>query len=203
MVLRGVQSSRGLQSAEGLSKLSAAGDGECRVSEKEGRMTKPFYIDSYSSANPGHWEVLDEPDVHGNVAYWVTTMSAVYPTRSIRMNSDGVILGTEEVRVVDAVTGGAKGQKGCQLGAVDPLALIEVGKIAGFGGEKYERYNFAKGYKWSLSYDALQRHLMAFWAGENIDPESKLPHVAHAAWHCLALLTFSLRNKGTDDRFPH
>lgn len=107
-----------------------------------------------------------------------------------------------EIRVTDPVTGGEKGAKLCQLGAVDPQSLVQVGKVAGFGATKYERYNFAKGYKWSLSYDALQRHLMAFWGGETIDPESGLHHLAHAAWHCLALLTFVMRGKGTDDRFP-
>lgn len=107
-----------------------------------------------------------------------------------------------EKRVIDEVTGGEKGQKDCQIGAVDPKAVWEVGRVAGFGGVKYERYNFAKGYKWSLSYDALQRHLMQFWAGEANDAESGLCHLAHAAWHCLALLTFYLRGKGTDDRFP-
>lgn len=112
------------------------------------------------------------------------------------------IVGPGEVRVVDPVTGGMKGQKLTQMGALDPKALIEVGKVAGYGGIKYERYNFCKGYKWSLSYDALQRHLMAFWDGEDIDPESGLRHLAAAAWHCLALLTFSIRGKGTDDRFP-
>ena len=109
---------------------------------------------------------------------------------------------TNEVRIVDPNTGGMKGQKLCEMGAIDPLALWAVGEVAGFGGIKYERYNFVKGYKWSLSYDALQRHLMQFWSGETIDPESGLPHLASAAWHCLALLTFSLRGKGTDDRFP-
>ena len=109
---------------------------------------------------------------------------------------------SKETRVVDPVTGGEKGSKLCQMGAVDPSALAEVGKVAGFGGEKYARYNFVKGYKWSLSYDAMQRHLMAFWGGENMDPESGLPHLAHAAWHCLALMTFMMRGKGTDDRFP-
>ena len=122
------------------------------------------------------------------------------PTTHIFSSGDGHSL--SEKRITDPTTGGQKGQKLCQIGAVDPLALVEVGKVAGFGGEKYERYNFAKGYKWSLNYDALQRHLMAFWSGEDIDPESKLPHLAHAAWHCLALLTFWLRKKGTDDRFP-
>ncbi len=108
----------------------------------------------------------------------------------------------QETRVIDPTTGGMKNSKLCQLGALDPQALAAVGDVAGFGGVKYERYNFAKGYKWSLSYDALQRHLMAFWGGENMDPESGLPHMAHAAWHCLALLTFMLRKRGTDDRFP-
>lgn len=108
----------------------------------------------------------------------------------------------EEVRVKDPATGGEKGQKLCQMGALDPQSLMEVGKVAGYGGIKYERYNFAKGYKWSLSYDALQRHLMAFWNGEDRDGESGLYHLAHAAWHCLALLTFVIRGKGTDDRFP-
>lgn len=107
-----------------------------------------------------------------------------------------------ERRIVDAVTGGEKGEKDCQMGALDPTALWEVGNVAGFGGRKYERYNFAKGYRWSLSYDALQRHLMLFWSGEDRDSESRLYHLAHAAWHCLTLLTFVIRKRGTDDRFP-
>jgi hypothetical protein len=107
-----------------------------------------------------------------------------------------------EIRVTDPQTGGQKGSKVQQLGAMDPKAIMEVASVAGFGTEKYDRYNFAKGYRWSLSYDALQRHLHAFWAGEDRDPESGYYHLAHAAWHCLALLTFKLRGKGTDDRFP-
>jgi hypothetical protein len=105
-----------------------------------------------------------------------------------------------EVRITDPNTGGQKGQKLAQIGALDPLALLEVGKVAGFGAQKYDRFNFAKGYKWSLSYDALQRHLMDWAAGAEADDESGLSHLGHAAWHCLALLTFVLRERGTDDR---
>lgn len=109
---------------------------------------------------------------------------------------------SSESRIVDPETGGEKGSKGCQMGAVDPAALMEIGEVAGFGSRKYARYNFAKGYRWSLSYDALQRHLMLFWNGEDRDQESGRPHLAHAAWHCLALLTFMMRGLGADDRFP-
>ena len=106
-----------------------------------------------------------------------------------------------ETRVVDPKTGGAKGSKIAQLGAVDPAALLEVARVAGFGGQKYDRGNFLKGYAWSLSFDALMRHLLAFWDGEETDPESGMPHMAHAAWHCLALISFSQRKLGTDDRY--
>ena len=105
-----------------------------------------------------------------------------------------------EVRVTDPNTGGMKGQKLAQLGALDPLALLAVAEVAGFGSAKYERMNFLKGYDWSLSFDAGQRHRLAFWSGEDRDGESGLYHLAHAAWHDLAELAFLIRGLGTDDR---
>lgn len=41
-------------------------------------------------------------------------------------------------------------------------------------------------------YDALHRHILADAAGEVNDPESGLPHLAHAAWNNLALLELAL-----------
>lgn len=107
---------------------------------------------------------------------------------------------SDEVRVTSA-TGGEKGQKSSRLGSIDPRALSTLGEVAGFGEQKYARLNYLNGYAWSLSFDALQRHLMAFWAGQDLDEESGLPHVAHAAWHCLALLAFMQHELGEDDRF--
>ena len=106
-----------------------------------------------------------------------------------------------EVRVTSE-TGGQKGKKQAQVGALDPQALLEVARVAGFGTDKYERYNFLKGYDWSLSFDALCRHLFAWWSGEDNDPESGLSHMGHVGWHALALLAFSQRNVGTDNRPP-
>lgn len=106
-----------------------------------------------------------------------------------------------EVRVTDPTTGGMKGKKLCQLGAIDPVALRALGDVAGYGDQKYERSNYLKGYAWSLNYDAMNRHMMAFWSGEQCDPESGLSHMAHAAWHALALVSFSTHHLGTDDRW--
>lgn len=103
---------------------------------------------------------------------------------------------------ITSETGGQKDKKRAQLGALDPKALLTLAEVAGFGAEKYDRYNMLKGYDWSLCFDAMQRHLLAFWAGEDVDPESGLPHVAHAAWHALTLLAFQQRGVGTDDRPP-
>lgn len=70
-------------------------------------------------------------------------------------------------------------------------ALQEVGKVGTFGAGKYtdngwqsvpdalERYT-----------DAMYRHLLAEAAGERNDPETGLPHAAHAAWNALARLHF-------------
>jgi len=112
----------------------------------------------------------------------------------------GTRVSTEEVRVTSA-TGGQKGQKPAQLSTVDALALLKLAEVGGYGGRKYEPHNYLRGYAWSLSLDALFRHILAFESGEDFDPESGLPHVTHAAWHCLALTSFMVRGLGTDDRF--
>lgn len=107
---------------------------------------------------------------------------------------------SEEVRVTSA-SGGEKGQKQARLGSIDPRALLTMAEVAGFGEAKYARLNYMKGYPWSLSWDAAERHLLAFWSGQDLDEESGLPHLAHAAWHCLAMLAFLQHGLGEDDRF--
>lgn len=106
-----------------------------------------------------------------------------------------------EVRVTSE-TGGQKGQKDVQLHCIPWEALEELGKVFAFGAQKYEDYNMRKGYPWSLSFDALQRHLWAFWSGEDLDPESGLPHIAHVTWHALTLGLFSSKERYNqfDDR---
>jgi hypothetical protein len=107
-----------------------------------------------------------------------------------------------ETRITDHATGGQKGAKLTQIGALDPVALMELGRIAGMGANKYSAFNYLKGFDWSLAYNAMMRHANLFWASEDRDVESGLPHIAHAAWMAMALLSFYLRGLGTDDRPP-
>lgn len=104
---------------------------------------------------------------------------------------------------VTSETGGQKGRKPARMDLIPPGPLLELSKVYGFGAGKYDDHNYIKGYNWSLSYGAMQRHLMAWASGEDIDPESGRPHLAHAAWHCFSLMLFSQEGLGVDDRIFH
>ena len=109
----------------------------------------------------------------------------------------------EETRYTDDVTGGQKGGKLTQVGALDPVALVELARVAGYGAAKYAPFNYLKGYDWALSFNAMQRHALLFWSGEDIDEESGRMHMAMAAWHALTLVSFLARGVGTDTRPPN
>lgn len=108
---------------------------------------------------------------------------------------------SEEIRVVNEKTGGAKGSKDERFDLIPYEAVAEIARVYGMGAKKYDPHNWRKGYDWGLSYAALMRHVTAFWNGEDLDPESGLPHMAHAGWHCLTLLTFMKDHEALDDRY--
>lgn len=105
-----------------------------------------------------------------------------------------------EVRVVDPMTGAAKGQKLERYDLIPVGPLADVARLYGRGAQKYAERNWERGYAWSLSYAACQRHLNAFWGGESIDPEMNLPHLSAAVFHCLAMLEFCSTHPEKDDR---
>lgn len=90
-----------------------------------------------------------------------------------------------------SIDGGEKEVKLARFGLIPQEALEEVAKVYGYGALKYSDHNWRKGYPWTLSLDALGRHISSFTKGEEIDPESGLPHLAHATFHLLTLLTWS------------
>ena len=102
--------------------------------------------------------------------------------------------------VTDPLTGGKKGQKLARFDLIPPDTLNEVAKHFGRGALKHADRNWERGYAWGLSYAALNRHLTAWWGGEEIDKETGGHHLDAVAVHALFLRTFVLRNIGTDDR---
>jgi hypothetical protein len=116
---------------------------------------------------------------------------------------DGRLFELNEEERVTSDTGGQKGRKPARMDLIPPGPLLELSKVYGFGATKYDDHNYIKGYDWSLSYGAMQRHLMAWSSGEDIDPESGRMHLAHAAWHCFCLMVFAQEGLGNDDRVCH
>lgn len=104
-----------------------------------------------------------------------------------------------EIRVVDPKSGGEKGSKLQRFSLIPPEAEWALAEHYGKGSLKYADRNWEKGYKWSLSYDALRRHLGQWVSGESYDTETGSHHLIAVAWHAIALFIFEIRGLGTND----
>src|SRR6188768_3731582 len=78
------------------------------------------------------------------------------------------------------------------MGLISSVAQTEEAKVLAFGAQKYDAHNWRGGMKWSRVYDAVQRHLVAWNAGEDIDPETGLSHLAHARCGLGFLIDYSV-----------
>lgn len=110
----------------------------------------------------------------------------------------------DEWRQTDPVTGGTKGRKEASFANIPAYAQIQEARVHGFGIKKYPDElgapNWTRGMPWSWFYDALHRHILSFWGGESINPESGLHHLAHARWMLASLMEYDHLGLGTDDR---
>ena len=80
-------------------------------------------------------------------------------------------------------------------------AMNQTAAVLAFGADKYAAHNWRKGFVWSRPLAAAMRHITAFNAGEDKDPESGLSHLAHAACCIMFLLEFEKTHKELDDRY--
>jgi hypothetical protein len=87
-----------------------------------------------------------------------------------------------------------------QLGLVTRTLIWGIGTIMTMGVSKYGRDNWRGGMAWSRPYDALLRHLTAWWDGENKDAESGHSHLWHAAAELMFLIEYEAKKLGQDDR---
>src|SRR5712664_2550430 len=81
------------------------------------------------------------------------------------------------------------GKKKPMLWLVPSALLIIVSKVMELGAKKYGPYNWRTQKVQSTVYiTAAMRHLLSSLDGEDIDPESGQPHIAHADACCAILL---------------
>ncbi len=86
---------------------------------------------------------------------------------------------------------------------------IALADVSTKGSLKYEARNWEKGMGWSSMIGCMKRHINKFLAGERYDGEefdldkgtTGCHHLAMVAWNALALMSYDLRQIGTND-FP-
>lgn len=85
---------------------------------------------------------------------------------------------------------------------VFPRALLGIGQCIEFGTRKYPKPD-----NWSLVEDglnrytdSLMRHLLKMFAGQEIDPETNLPHIFHVCWNALAIAEFYIKEHSELDK---
>lgn len=87
------------------------------------------------------------------------------------------------------------------LSVVPASAILQMGEVMRLGAAKYGPFNW-RDYPvtYSTYIDAAVRHLMQFWDGETVDPESGQSHLAHAMAGLGVLVDAIATGNATDDR---
>lgn len=84
---------------------------------------------------------------------------------------------------------------------MEVVAEIGIGMME--GAMKYGRHNYrAIGVRGSVYFDATMRHLVSWWEGEDIDPDSGLSHISKAITSLVVLRDSMLNGNLNDDRPP-
>jgi hypothetical protein len=88
------------------------------------------------------------------------------------------------------------------LHLLPPSSLYQIAQVLEFGASKYAGpWAWTDGRRnWSEHYDAMQRHALAWWAGENADPETGCSPLAHVGARVLILLELERSGRGLDNR---
>jgi len=101
----------------------------------------------------------------------------------------------------EAKGSGARFNNGKPDFSLIPLVTLEdEARVWEYGKKKYAAWNWAKGMPWSVPFACAVRHLSAWQRGEDLDPESGLPHLAHVACNIRMLTLYSKTYPEGDDR---
>lgn len=79
-------------------------------------------------------------------------------------------------------------------------ALEEIAKVLDYGAIKYSPWNWKKGISFNRLLSASMRHIGQYNSGQDIDDETKISHLAHAACNLMFLLYFEKHREDLDDR---
>lgn len=82
-----------------------------------------------------------------------------------------------------------------------PASAIEaLGRAMTYGSRKYDDHNWANGFEWDRLVGSLLRHMNAWRAGQDLDPESGLSHIDHVLANAAMLAAHIEEGLGNDNR---
>lgn len=90
-----------------------------------------------------------------------------------------------------------------RMDLIPEYPIREMAKVFTYGAHKYAPYNWLKGLGWMSCLASLKRHIAAFERGEDYDPETGLPHMAHAMTNAAFLIEYSRIYPQGDDRLKN
>lgn len=97
----------------------------------------------------------------------------------------------------------AIGVRKAPMSTVPMNVIAEIGVAMLEGASKYGRHNYrAMGVRSSVYFDATMRHLMDWWEGVDIDPDSGMSHITKAITSLTVLRDAQMQGMCTDDRPP-
>lgn len=90
-----------------------------------------------------------------------------------------------------------------KLSLLEYVANVEIARVMETGAIKYGRRNFRQvPVQVSVYVDAIGRHLGAYGAGEDLDPDSGISHLAHIGANVHVMLAAMDAGTFIDDRAP-
>lgn len=102
----------------------------------------------------------------------------------------------------DLKPGGTKHDSGKPMvSLLDSEWLLGTAAVLTFGAKKYAPHNWRQGFPYSRVMDALQRHLLAFNGGQDLDEETGLSHLYHASCCLMFLSSMKENHPELDDRY--
>ena len=87
-----------------------------------------------------------------------------------------------------------------RMDLIPPEALFAMADVLTHGAERYGDRNWERGMDRGRIVAALLRHLTAWMAGEDTDPDSGMPHSWHVLTNAAFLVAHEVRGIGADTR---
>ncbi len=145
----------------------------------------------------GNWQFLFDAD-----RYRIAPSHAAKVFGPEPIEQPGALAALVDAKLGAGSTGGVKYDDGkADISLLPPEALVAIAEVFTFGAKKYAADNWRGGFKWRRVVSAILRHLFAWSAGQDKDPETGLSHIAHVGCNVMFLLTFIITKTGTDDRY--